>query len=193
MLSKDNNQQVCHFLFKHLSHIDKRVNSLSCYSFLLQGYLYVNIFFLSIFLSTSIHSTLAICFHCLCSISKLNLLAITLHSFQYFDSVYSEQDMPRSRSASSSVSRRSRSPRSDRENSNERSNEYRVHVAELAPGVDVSEIRKLFQRFGTILDVWVASASCFAFVVFKHKEDAQKAIDQMDGRYDIYVNANDIG
>ena len=153
----------------------------------------MNIFSLYYFLSTSIHSTLAICFPCLWSIPKLNLLSITLRSFQYLTYVYSEEEMPRSRSASSSVSRRSRSPRSDRENSSERPNEFRVHVAELAPGVDVSEIRKLFQRFGTILDVWVASASCFAFVVFKYKEDAQKAIDQTDGRYDIYVDLNEIG
>ncbi|UJR15362.1 hypothetical protein I4U23_002311 [Adineta vaga] len=90
--------------------------------------------------------------------------------------------MPRSRSASSSASRRSRSPRSDHGSSSERTNEYRVHIAELTRGVDANEIRKVFQRFGTILDVWVASASCFAFVVYKYKEEAQKAIDQMDGR-----------
>jgi arginine/serine-rich splicing factor 7 len=96
--------------------------------------------------------------------------------------------MPRSRSvtpASSSPPRRSRSPLSDHDSDNERSNEYRVHIAELTPGVQENEIRKMFQQFGTLVDVWVASASCFAFVVFKYKEDAQKAIDKMDGRYDI--------
>ncbi len=93
--------------------------------------------------------------------------------------------MPRSRSETPSSTRRSRSPLSDHESDNERSNEYRLHIAELTPGVQESEIRKSFQRFGTLLDVWVASASCFAFVVYKYKEDAQKAIDQMDGRYDI--------
>ena len=91
--------------------------------------------------------------------------------------------MPRSRSETPSSPRRSRSPLSDRESDHERSNEYRVHIAELSPGVQESEIRKVFQRFGTLLDVWVASASCFAFAVYKHKEEAQKAIDQMDGRY----------
>ena len=90
----------------------------------------------------------------------------------------------RSRSASSSP-RRSRSPISDHEGGNERLNEYRVHIAELPQGVQESEIRKQFQRYGTLLDVWVASASCFAFAVYKQKEEAQKAIDQMDGRYDI--------
>ena len=97
--------------------------------------------------------------------------------------------MPRSRSVTpSSSSRRSRSPLSDHDSGSERSNEYRVHIAELTPGIQESEVRKTFQRFGTLLDVWVASASCFAFVVFKYKEDAQKAIDQMDGRYDIEIN-----
>jgi arginine/serine-rich splicing factor 7 len=92
--------------------------------------------------------------------------------------------MPRSRSVTPS-SRRSRSPLSDHDSSSERTNEYRVHIADLTPGIQESEIRKTFQRFGTVVDVWVASASCFAFVVYKYKEDAQKAIDQMDGRYDM--------
>jgi arginine/serine-rich splicing factor 7 len=93
--------------------------------------------------------------------------------------------MPRSRSETPSSSRRSRSPLSDHDSDNERKNEYRLHIAELTPGVQESKIRIMFQPFGTLLDVWVASASCFAFVVFKYKEDAQKAIDQMDGRYDM--------
>ena len=63
-------------------------------------------------------------------------------------------------------------------------NEFRVHIAELPQGVQEGDVRKVFQRFGTVLDVWVAGASCFAFVVYKQKEEAQKAIDQMDGRYE---------
>jgi splicing factor, arginine/serine-rich 7 len=92
--------------------------------------------------------------------------------------------MPRSRSATP-LSRRSRSSRSDRDSSHERPNEYRVHIAELPSGIHENELRKVFQRFGTVLDVWVANASGFAFIVYKHKEDAQKAIDQMDGRYAV--------
>ena len=93
--------------------------------------------------------------------------------------------MPRSRSpsrSSASSIRRSRSPLSDREDT--RVNEFRVHIAELPQGVQEGDVRKVFQRFGTVLDVWVAGASCFAFVVYKLKEEAQKAIDQMDGRYE---------
>ena len=96
------------------------------------------------------------------------------------------QSKSRSRSATPSP-KRSRSPLSDHDNGNDRSNEYRIHIAELPSGIQESEIRKSFQRYGPMIDVWVASASCFAFVVYKNKEDAQKAIDQMDGRYDIYI------
>lgn len=92
--------------------------------------------------------------------------------------------MPRSRSKTPSP-RRSRSPLSDHDSSDERTNGYRVHIAELVPGMQEKDVRKIFQRFGTLLDVWVASASCFAFIVFKYKEDAQKAIDATDGRYDM--------
>jgi RNA recognition motif-containing protein len=95
--------------------------------------------------------------------------------------------MPRSRSRSRSATpspKRSRSPLSDHEGGNDRPNEYRIHIAELPQGVQESEIRKTFQRYGTLVDVWVASASCFAFVVYKQKEEAQKAIDSMDGRYE---------
>ncbi len=102
--------------------------------------------------------------------------------------------MPRSRSRSRSQTRsrsatpsprRSRSPSSEHENKKDRSNEFRVHIAELPQGTQESEIRKAFQRYGTLVDVWAASASCFAFVTYKLKEEAQKAIDEMDGRYDI--------
>jgi len=103
-----------------------------------------------------------------------------------------KQKMPRSRSRSlsrtrsaASSPRRSRSPLSDHDNGNERVNEHRIHIAELPQGVQESDVRKVFQRYGTLVDVWVASASCFAFVVYKQKEEAQKAIDKMDGRYDI--------
>ncbi|CAF0734737.1 unnamed protein product [Adineta steineri] len=93
------------------------------------------------------------------------------------------QSRSRSRSRSPiSSGRRSRSRSSEHDSRNDRPNEYRVHIAELPQGAQESEIRKVFQRFGTLVDVWAASASCFAFVTYKLKEEAQKAIDQMDGR-----------
>jgi len=109
-----------------------------------------------------------------------------------FVSFFGVLEMPRSRtrsrSTSPAVTRRSRSPPSDHDSggddagSIERSNEFRVHIAQLTPGVKDSDVRKVFQQFGTIMDLWLAQASCFAFVVYKRKEEAQAAIDQMDGR-----------
>lgn len=111
---------------------------------------------------------------------------MNIHLFQNLFFFVKKKKMPRSRSETPASSRRSRSrsPLSDHDSDHERSNEYRVHIAELTQGTQENDVRKLFQRFGTLIDVWVASASCFAFVVFKYKEDAQKAIDQMDGKYD---------
>ena len=59
----------------------------------------------------------------------------------------------------------------------------RVHVADL--GVDPSkrELESAFEKFGKLLEVWVAkSPPCFAFVVYKYKEDADAAIKEMDGK-----------
>ncbi|CAE1307892.1 SFRS7 [Acanthosepion pharaonis] len=59
----------------------------------------------------------------------------------------------------------------------------RVHVADL--GVDPSkrELESSFEKFGKLLEVWVAkSPPCFAFVVYKYREDAEAAIKEMDGK-----------
>lgn len=90
-----------------------------------------------------------------------------------------------------SHSSRSYSPDSvalDNENANveqevDEENGYRVHVADL--GVDCSkrEIEKTFEAFGTVVEVWMArNPPCFAFVKFKHYEDAEEAIKQVDGK-----------
>ena len=86
--------------------------------------------------------------------------------------------MPRNRSRSP-ASRKSRSASSDRR----QPQEYRVHIADLPNGLDERELRSIFQRYGTLTDTWVATASGFGFVVYKHKADGQAAIDHMDGRY----------
>lgn len=59
----------------------------------------------------------------------------------------------------------------------------RVHVADL--GVDPSkrELESSFEKFGKLLEVWVAkSPPCFAFVVYKYREDAEASIKEMDGK-----------
>jgi hypothetical protein len=56
-------------------------------------------------------------------------------------------------------------------------------VADL--GVDCSqrELEKSFDKYGDLKEVWLArNPPCFAFVVYKHKSDAEEAIKEMDGR-----------
>ena len=52
-------------------------------------------------------------------------------------------------------------------------------------GLDPSkrEIEKHFERYGPLIEVWVAkNPPCFAFVVYKYKDDADAAIREMDGK-----------
>lgn len=102
----------------------------------------------------------------------------------------------RSRSRSRSYDRRSRSnDRGGRKFSNRRSNSYdsrspspdeegyRVHVADLGMDPSKNELETAFEKFGPIIEVWVArNPPCFAFIVYKYKEDADLAIREMDGR-----------
>ena len=48
-----------------------------------------------------------------------------------------------------------------------RQNVYRIHIAELPRVVHEDEIRKSFQRYGTLTGVWIASGYCSGFVVYK--------------------------
>lgn len=59
----------------------------------------------------------------------------------------------------------------------------RVHVADLGLDPSKREIEKAFEKFGPLIEVWVArNPPCFAFVVYKYKEDADNAIREMDGQ-----------
>ena len=79
----------------------------------------------------------------------------------------------RSRSRSRSYDSRSQSPEEG----------YRIHVADLGIEPSKKEIENAFERFGPLLEVWVArNPPCFAFVVYKYKEDAEKAMRDMDGK-----------
>ena len=45
------------------------------------------------------------------------------------------------------------------------------------------ELEKEFDTFGPLVDCWVArNPPGFAFVVFKRSEDAERAVDELDGR-----------
>ena len=70
---------------------------------------------------------------------------------------------------------RSRSAGSDDEN------KCRIHVADIGIDPSKTELERAFEKFGKLREVWVARIPpCFAFVVFKHQEDAEDAL-RMDG------------
>jgi len=60
---------------------------------------------------------------------------------------------------------------------------YRLHVSPLNPRTSRRDIENIFSKFGTINEVWMATnPPCFAFVNFKHRADAEDAIQAMDGK-----------
>lgn len=92
------------------------------------------------------------------------------------------QSRSRSRSRSGEKKRRSssRSPASDDENM------CRVHIADLGLDPSKTAISRVFEKFGPLREVWVAKIPpCFAFVVYKYKDDANEAVRKMDGEYVI--------
>jgi arginine/serine-rich splicing factor 7 len=84
----------------------------------------------------------------------------------------------RSRSLSSTSSgRAATAPKWDGESG------YRLHVSPLNPRTSRRDIEKIFTKFGTINEVWMATnPPCFAFVNFKHRADAEDAVQALDGK-----------
>jgi len=84
----------------------------------------------------------------------------------------------RSRSLSSTSSgRAAHAPKWDRESG------YRLHISPLNPRTSRRDIEKIFAKFGTINEVWMATnPPCFAFVNFKHRADAEDAMEALDGK-----------
>lgn len=73
--------------------------------------------------------------------------------------------------------RRSRSTSGDKEG-------VRVHVSDLPVSCTDSELRKTFEKFGQLVEVWKTNSTpCFAFVVFRRKDDADEAIRGLNGQY----------
>lgn len=59
----------------------------------------------------------------------------------------------------------------------------RVYVGNLPPDANKKEIQREFERFGHIVDVWVArNPAGFAFVEFEDERDAEDAVHDTDGR-----------
>ncbi len=60
---------------------------------------------------------------------------------------------------------------------------YRVHIADLGINCSQKDLERQFNKFGETRELWLARyPPCFAFIVYKHKSDAEKAIKEMDGR-----------
>ena len=100
---------------------------------------------------------------------------------------------PRSRSRSRSYRRRSRSPRRYSRSPGRRSSRSRtpspdldgnrLHVADLDSNASKRDLEECFMKFGPLIEIWMArSFPCFAFVVFKRKEDAYEACRAADGQ-----------
>jgi len=76
----------------------------------------------------------------------------------------------RSRHRSRSSKHRSRSASGDSEG-------VRVHVSDIPVSCTESDLRKAFEKYGPLVEVWKTNSSpCFAFIVFKHKDNAEEAI-----------------
>lgn len=60
----------------------------------------------------------------------------------------------------------------------------------LEPDTSERELKKFFEKFGPLLEVWFARRPpCYAFVVFKNKEDAEEAVRECDGKHVCGVRA----
>lgn len=98
----------------------------------------------------------------------------------------------RSRSRSRSRGKRSRSRSYRRSRSRSRRRSYsrsrspedgkRLHVADLDSRAEKRDLEDVFEKFGPLQEIWMAKSSpCFAFVVFKNKDDAYEACRSADG------------
>jgi len=60
---------------------------------------------------------------------------------------------------------------------------YRVFCGDLGSRTNKFELEKEFDTFGPLVDCWVArNPPGFAFIVYKHADDAERAVEELDGR-----------
>jgi len=60
---------------------------------------------------------------------------------------------------------------------------YRVFCGDLGSRTNKFELEKEFDAFGPLVDCWVArNPPGFAFIVYKHADDAERAVEELDGR-----------
>ena len=59
---------------------------------------------------------------------------------------------------------------------------YRLHVADLDSQATKRDLEKLFGKYGPLKEIWMArSVPCFAFCVYRYREDAEEAQRKSDG------------
>merc|ERR1712241_228226 len=59
---------------------------------------------------------------------------------------------------------------------------YRLHVAALDSNAGKRDLEKLFGKYGPLKEIWMArSVPCFAFVVYRYREDAEEGQRKADG------------
>lgn len=86
------------------------------------------------------------------------------------------------RRSSRSPRRRSRSRSRSRSGSEELEGQ-RLHVADLDSRASKWDLEEVFNKFGPLNEIWMAkSVPCFAFVVYKRREDAYEALRAADGQ-----------
>ena len=55
-------------------------------------------------------------------------------------------------------------------------------MADLDSNAHKSDLERCFGKFGPLKEIWMArSVPCFAFVVFRYREDSERAINETDG------------
>ncbi|CAF3453955.1 unnamed protein product [Rotaria sp. Silwood1] len=60
---------------------------------------------------------------------------------------------------------------------------YRVFCGDLGSRTNKFELEREFDAFGPLVDCWVArNPPGFAFIVYKHADDAERAVEELDGR-----------
>ncbi|CAM4774973.1 unnamed protein product [Rotaria magnacalcarata] len=60
---------------------------------------------------------------------------------------------------------------------------YRVFCGDLGSRTNKFELEREFDTFGPLVDCWVArNPPGFAFIVYKHADDAERAVEELDGR-----------
>jgi len=94
----------------------------------------------------------------------------------------SSSSSSRSRSRSRHRSRSGRRKQRSRSGSGDRDS-VRVHVSDLPVDCSTQDLEKTFEKFGPLIEVWKTNSTpCFAFVVFRHKDDAEEAIRGLNGQ-----------